>query len=883
MPPAHPIKRRRVPRRRDAFGVSTALTSILLYGLLSAQAPVEAARGGSAAANSPDDIQLAQSEAVIPLPNPKPMEPAPPGINDAGPTKSAGQPAFEAGNINPTGRQIDIVVPLRDGSAVIGDISLRIGADGTLSIPVARLVDLLRKVLTGDTIDQLVAAARGDDYITLETARLAGVPIIYDPALLELQLKIGADAKKSQSVSLADLDNEAFGEFVPVANFSAYLTGRLTLDYAHAGRDEGLQAPAIDLLGVINVHGVALETEAFVDFNRDDIFRRRASRAVIDWPSQALRFTLGDLRVVTHGFQESPEGAGLQLARLYTVLQPQRFVRPRGGRQFTLNEASEVEVVVNGQTVRRVRLDAGVYDLSDFPFAYGSNDVQVIARDATGREETTDFNVFFDRQLLEPGLFEFSLAGGIKSRIEDGEPVYLDNEWFVSGFGRIGVFDWLTLGASGQADRDGWQAGGEAIIAVPYIGVIAVDGAASKFRDLDTGWAVNAAYSRDITLDGQTLYNLSLFYEARSATFGGIGDFGPNNAIAWRASGTFTARLSDDMQAGLYADYARSRNGDRDRWSAGVRYGWRMTDITSLTADIGYERNDRGDAGFSAFVTISTRLADDQYAQASYDTGERRARLSYQRVAQGIVDTWHANADFDVTDSDLLADGALGYTGNRGEVSIVHSTSYAMGSDRVAASRTSLRAAATIAYAGGRVAIGRPVYDSFAIVGKHETLEAATIKVDPQPDGAASAETDWLDDALVSDVGSYNPRVLKIDAEHAPPGYNLGAGAYRVLPTYRSGAAMEVGSAYTVTAVGILIGADGRPVTLVTGTARALDDPRAPPVAIFTNRDGHFSAQGLNPGRWRIEMADPMRTAAVITIPEGVVGIYRAGEVRSSR
>ncbi|NJM36294.1 MAG: hypothetical protein HC850_18155 [Rhodomicrobium sp.] len=112
-----------------------------------------------------------------------------------------------------------------------------------------------------------------------------------------------------------------------------------------------------------------------------------------------------------------------------------------------------------------------------------------------------------------------------------------------------------------------------------------------------------------------------------------------------------------------------------------------------------------------------------------------------------------------------------------------------------------------------------------------------------------------------------------------PPGYDLGDGLFDLMPKYKSGYALKVGSDYTVTAVGTLMDAAGKPLPLLTGTASEAAHPEKT-VELFTNRSGLFTAQGLSPGAWTIEVASEPRTHFVLEIPAETVGLYRAGTLR---
>ena len=162
------------------------------------------------------------------------------------------------------------------------------------------------------------------------------------------------------------------------------------------------------------------------------------------------------------GFQAAPDIAGISIFRSYSVLNPQQVIRPRGDRTFTLARQSTVEVYVNGQQVRRIQLGPGNYNLRDFPFAQGGNDIRLNVLDDTGRTETLRFNLFLDQTQLGKGLSEFGLYAGVKAPLGLHGPVYSD-DWIASGFYRRGISDRMTLGVNFQADDQIQMAGIEAV------------------------------------------------------------------------------------------------------------------------------------------------------------------------------------------------------------------------------------------------------------------------------------------------------------------------------------------------------------------------------------------------------------------------------------
>jgi outer membrane usher protein len=108
----------------------------------------------------------------------------------------------------------------------------------------------------------------------------------------------------------------------------------------------------------------------------------------------------------------------------------------------------------------------------------------------------------------------------------------------------------------------------------------------------------------------------------------------------------------------------------------------------------------------------------------------------------------------------------------------------------------------------------------------------------------------------------------------------LGQGTFRLLPPYRSGYVLTVGSDYNVTALGRLLGSDGEPLALVSGQAVELSKPNREPVTFFTNREGRFGISGLAPGLWRLEVSG--EAATVVDIQENAESIVRLGEIRAA-
>ena len=779
--------------------------------------------------------------------------------------------------LNTTGRTVTLTVPAKDGAVYLGDIVVAIDPNDRIEFSAQRLLDLLSNVVDGDVLRTLQNSFSGRTTLSPTDFEAVGIRIRYDPQELALEMDIAAERRATRNVQVSPLDRSRIGEFVQPADVSAYVNIRGNLDYLWEGPNEGLQSPVFFLDGAARLGGIVAETEAIWQpdgFGED--FQRLGSRLVYDDTDNLVRWTAGDLQPIGRGFQSVPDLAGISAFRSYSVLQPQQIVRPRGDRSFRLERPATVEVQINGQIVRRLQLAPGIYNLRDFPFTQGANDIRLNILDDAGRSEILRFNVFLDQSQLARGLTEFGVYAGVLAPLSDFGPDYTDDP-AVTAFVRHGVSDFLTLGANVQADEDIQMGGVEGVWATS-IGTIAANFSISNIDGFGGGHAGLVTFQRLIQRAGGRADSLNLFFETRSRRFGSLGTFLPNNPFEWEVGGGYSHAFSDYVYGGIDGRYSSGRDLQPDVWTLRGTLGWRITDRVSFSGDVRWEQDNLGERVAGLF-SLTVRFGRYSNARADYDTRFNRARLSFNTLRGTGVGSYNIAADIERSDLGSGASLVGNYYANRAEVGISHFGNFQDDFGASLNQRTSLRVATSLAFADGGFSIGRPIYDSFALVRGHRTLGNSTVYVDPSPFGY-TADTGMLGTATHPSLSSYAERTITVDAPTAPAGFDLGQGSFRVFPPYRSGYLLQVGSEYTVTALGRLLNRDGEAISLLTGAATELAHPEREPVAIFTNREGRFGAAGLAPGRWRIVMNDDQRSTFVILVPEGTQGVLRVGDIR---
>jgi outer membrane usher protein len=773
--------------------------------------------------------------------------------------------------LNPSGRDVYLGGPLKDGPFILGEISYLLTADARIQVDLDPLLDLLQPVISPASWQALASALAGRQRVSTVELTDLGFPIAYDPATFGLTLSISPDVRPRTSLSISGGREQFRGPVAKPANLSAYVTTYLTTDYVHVGEDTGFGTPSLLIDSAVRFRGVVLENEATLE----DSFIREGTRLVYDDVARTGRWTAGDLRPQARGFSGASPIAGLSLERVYADLDPQRNIQPRGQRSFTLVRPSTVEVFINGRSVQQTRLNPGSYDVSDFPFAQGGNDVRLVIRDDAGVESVFSFSIFFDRSLLAAGLTEFGFYAGTRTDFDQGGRKY-SGDAAGSGFYRRGLTDDLTAGANFQASARGGVVGGEIVWAAP-IGTIGMNLAGSSIADIGEGYALNLSFERVFGADRSSARSLNATVQTISESFATPGVELADNPFAYEAGVTYSQSIGTTQYVSADVFYSVGRGAREDQASARASYGWRASGRLLFNAEANFEkRQNRTETGIRFGLTY--RMGSYASATAEVDSRRNRARVGYQTSRGRGVGSWSAAANLDTSEDAAGVNGSFTALLNRAEIGGSHLTSFNADSGEISDQRTSFRAGGALVYADGKMAVSRPIYDSFALFAPHASLNDSQVYVEPR-EGNYTARSGRLGGAVTPELSAYSPRTVMFDVPDAPTGYDIGAGSVQLLPPYRSGYLITVGSDYSVSATGQLVQADGGPLKLLVGTAYEMARPDQPGVRMFTNNSGRFAVQGLRPGRWRIEAGVDGAQTYMIVIPAGADGLVRLGVI----
>ncbi|MES2033630.1 MAG: hypothetical protein V4466_05595 [Pseudomonadota bacterium] len=803
--------------------------------------------------------------------------PAPSGApSSSAPTSSAAKPRP---NINPYNRDIAMTVPLNFNRRVLGEMPVLLTADDRFIVNSEGFIALIKPLLTPEAQAELATALTGVEQFAPEEINAAGIQLDYDPEQLAV-LVLRIDPSKRTPEFLFQGGTPDAPETAPEP-FSAFLNSNVAISRRMSTGE--VTKPSVFLNGAARFSNFVFEADyqGRPDQVTDDyLVERRYARLVYDDAEDYRRWMLGDLDPEIRGRQGFVELGGLGVSRQRRRFESFRNNVLSGSRQLILQESSVVRVSRNGVFVREFRLDPGQYDVSNLPLDTGGNDVQIDIQGESGKRETVAYSAYLDSIDLEPGDYEYAAYLGMTSDGLFGEPDYSNGEIAFTGFYRKAFEDRPSIGLGLQAAAAVQTLTGQSQLILKNGSRLQFDASASNSEVAGSGFAGAVGYEYQLD-HGETADAFTVVVDYVSDQFATLGNRQGDNPTSWAVSAGYSRRFSTDWLASVSANYRMSRDETRDdAYAINASTTYRITPDWAVQAGVEYSdfginasSFQSGGFGFTLALIWTPNIRDR--GEARYNSARNSGSVRYQRAGENSVNSFGYSAGATYDDGSSSVSGQVDYSGNRLDATLSH-TAFgrdfgSIGDEQV----TGFRVGTSIATTGGKVAIGRNIYDSFAIVYPHKSLKPHDVLVGESLEGGRyTARSGVFGPALSNDLSSYVNQSIRYDAIDAPLGYDIGDGVMRVHPAYKSGYKIEVGSAAFVSALGRLVGNGEKPVALVSGRIRALDKQAAEPDLFFTNSVGRFAMQKLEPGkRYRVELFTSPSQGFEFTVPNDSKGL----------
>lgn len=340
--------------------------------------------------------------------------------------------------------------------------------------------------------------AMGDEMVSIERIeQMTGLDLYLDPATLSVAAQLPDGLQKNQQFAGADRFRDPNVPLVPAANFAFGLS---TVFSANDTLDDqfdplyGLELNGFTNFGGIDGINVDFSGSYIYDPNTEESdFRRGRIIAFKDDIERAIRYSFGDLLSAPLQLAGDFDFLGFSVERNFSQLQPRRNVRSLGRSSLTIERPSIIEVYSNGILVNTFSADPGVVTLNDIPLTEITNNVVVVVEDSFGRREVDNFSVATDINLLEPGLNQFSISGGVRRDDADLSDIAYTEDPVVTGTYMQGITNNLTLGANATYSEEISQLGASLVTAA-LNGIILLDSSFSFSDEFGTGYAGSIDY-----------------------------------------------------------------------------------------------------------------------------------------------------------------------------------------------------------------------------------------------------------------------------------------------------------------------------------------------------------------------------------------------------
>jgi len=894
--------------RKWVLTLTTALCSVgsisAAYANSSDHSPVPASGSGSGNSLTLDTngaqfpSPVVKSEALLEAEKSDTSEPLT-SVKQAKPQTGITKPIIEKAV-----RSFNISLPALIDGIYLGDVDVRVQGED-IFVPAEKMIDLLRAELVDAALATLNSAAL-DGELQIGTFKVQGFDLVYNSALQQIEVNSDLDNRQRREIRLGAAPLEDTGPTVKPGKVALFVNPTASIGYnwnPQFGQDKGFQSVrgSIDMGGrLFGEKGVGFFTRQTYDTNPDQglpVIRREESVAYYDMLDGLMRVSAGDLRARGQGFQSIPRMAGISLERFFQ-LEPSRLFRPIGETQFELERPSTIEVRINGITRREITLPPGRYDLADLPLTQGSNYLELVIRDDLGREQIVSEQNFYDFGLLEEGVFDFSLAAGVKAQQGRNAPSYTD-EPIITAFIRRGMTKNLTMEADIQGDRNGVNTGLGALYASP-IGTLRLEGAFSEYEAEGSGYAGEIAY-RLSGLSNSDGWRYSLSASARqiSGNFTAVqsadadlintididagvtaGSGGLTNREGKLTTFNGAGRLSKGRWSAIgSANYTMTESGlDRQTYVGGITY--QLFDNISVSA-LARHINDGLEKENSGIFQLTWRPGRGKDFRISYDSAFQQLDARYSKSALARVGAFNYsinsqnNLEFDTNS----LSGNVFYTGNRFDGNLDHSLIQTDEGGLVQNTRLTL--GTSLVMVDGAFGMGRPVENSFVVFDRHESLKDKTIILNPTESGH-HGKSDFFGAPILSEGGAFGRRTTYYDVEDLPIGYDLGAGQFTTSPPAFSGYRVKIGSGASFTMVGrVLKSKTGEIMPYIGGKLEKLDgDEVGETYSAFTNRNGRLAATGLLPGRYSLKLFTKKGHSQEVVIPDSSNPLIDIGDIR---
>ncbi len=562
---------------------------------------------------------------------------------------------------------------------------------------------------------------------------------------------------------------------------------------------------------------------------RDAAGDRRVWRLDSSWqsvdPERMRRLVVGDFISRGPSWSRPLRMGGIQW-RSDFALQPELITFPLPALGGSTAVPSTLDVLVDGNRILSSGIPAGPFEIADVPVINGAGDISMTITDIFGRQQQVTLPFYASRELLRPGLTQYSLEIGALRR--NWGTASLDyGEAAMSASVRRGITTKTTLEGHAEATRELALVGFGAVRQVAGMATLDFSMSGSRTGGLSGSRSTVGInhVSRGLSLGASAAFASDGFRDIAAQADGLITKrrWGAYAGVSLRRLGNLQLAYNDAERVDLLSPTVpvhrvRLLNASFSR----------QTGLSTWQASAYRDFADGG--GDGVYLSFSLSLGSNSVASvsASETDGRPERRFDASRVADR-----HGDFGYQIHASDADTDRffALGhYRRPWGQLSA--------GAERLGDTdnlRLGLRG--SVIAAGGVLKAADPVDDSFAVV------RTGLPDVRVLRENREVGRTDDRGVLLVTDLRPYQANSLAIMVDDLPAEAVVSEDAVTVRPRERSGVTVEFDIKVGAAGLLRLVDESGAPLPLGSSLRLSESDILSP-----VGHEGIAFVEGLEPG-----------------------------------
>lgn len=568
------------------------------------------------------------------------------------------------------------------------------------------------------------------------------------------------------------------------------------LVFSHLDRTSGLAG--LFEAGFFSDLGVATSRFAARDFTNAIAPIRLDTKLTREFPNLMATLTIGDSISAVNPWSRQVTYGGIRWASDFST-QPAfvPIVLPNLVGQAA--QPSTVDIFVNGVRTSQQRVDPGPFAINNVPVITGQGEVQMVVTDVLGRQQIITQSYISARELLRPGVNEYTYEAGILRRnfgIVSSEYGSL----FLEGQQRHGFTDNFTL--DGRVETSGKQQTGS--IGAEYglwpLGIVG-GGVAGSHSDLGPGalgYVVLQRRARVLGFSGTLQVANSTFQQLGMAE----GERAPRLQAQFQVSEAFGSRssfsvgyLRQENRTFVGGVQAQKPDFSGITTAYSIRVGSRM--YLTAGANLSHSFKNASSATLSLVIPLGGRTIASANSNIQQN-GTQNSTVQYtQQVPIGTGYGYRLRTD--VADHNRY-DAGFTYQTNNGTVDLEAAEIGSQVSSR-------LTETGSLVMMNGQIVPSQWLNSSFAVV---QVPDTSGVRVFANNQYIAS--TSWRGLAVLPVLAPYNKNSVRLDDQGVPLNLGIDFDEKTIVPRSRTGVFLKFKAAPVTGALFQLVTEKGEPV-----------------------------------------------------------------------